>query len=63
MPLTGPTSYVPTINGFISHWEEVNLLLGAGGPLVLPGGITIAILTRLSRFAAGVCRVDSGGAE
>lgn len=45
MPITGPTSYVPTTNGFISHWEEVNLLLGAGGPLVLPDGTTIAILT------------------
>jgi hypothetical protein len=45
MPLSGPTSYVPTINAFLSHWEAVNLALGAGGPLVLPGGAAIATLT------------------
>ena len=45
MPISGPTSYVPTINGFISHWEQVNLLLGLASPLVLPGGIAIATMT------------------
>src|SRR3990172_10707915 len=45
MPISGPTSYVPTINGFISHWEQVNLLLGLATPLVLPGGIAIATMT------------------
>ena len=58
MPISGPTSYVPTINGFISHWEQVNLILGAGGPLVLPGGVTIAVLTdyrySLLGFAASI---------
>ena len=29
MPITGPASYVPTANQFISHWESSNLALGA----------------------------------
>jgi len=45
MPITGPASYVPTANQFISHWEASNLALGAGGPLVTEAGATIAILT------------------
>ena len=45
MPITGPASYVPTANQFISHWESSNLALGAGGPLVTEAGATIAILT------------------
>jgi len=45
MPISGPTSYVPTLNQFIPHWTSVNLVLGAGGPLVLEDGTTLAILT------------------
>jgi len=45
MPITGPASYIPTTNEFLAHWDGVNTALGAGGPLVLPGGITLANLT------------------
>ena len=45
MPISGPSTYVPTLNLFIPHWIDVNLVLGAGGPLVLEDGTTIAILT------------------
>lgn len=33
--ITGPTSYPPTIEAFLDHWEPVNVALGAAGPLVL----------------------------
>jgi hypothetical protein len=45
MPISGPSSYVATLNLFIPHWVDVNLALGAGGPLVLEDGTTIVILT------------------
>jgi hypothetical protein len=45
MPISGPSSFVPTLNLFIPHWVDVNLALGGGGPLVLEDGTTIAILT------------------
>lgn len=35
MPITGPGSYVATINLFLPHWEQCNLSLGADGPLLL----------------------------
>jgi hypothetical protein len=36
MPITGPSSYVPTIESFINHWTAVNAALPAAQPLVLP---------------------------
>ena len=45
MPISGPSSYVPTLNIFIPHWIDVNLILAAGGPLVLEDGTTISIMT------------------
>jgi len=36
---------VPTLNEFIGHWTDVNLILAGAGPLVLQDGTTIAILT------------------
>ena len=45
MPITGPSSYVPTIDEFLAHWLAVNNALGAAGPMVLPHGGTIVILT------------------
>lgn len=45
MPITGPSSFVPTINLFIPHWVAANTALGAGGPLVLPDGSTVSTLT------------------
>jgi len=44
MPINGPSSYIPTTNEFLAHWDAANLALGAGGPLLLPGGITRANL-------------------
>jgi hypothetical protein len=45
MPITGPSSYPPTINTFVTHWTEVNSALGAGNELTLAEGITLADLT------------------
>lgn len=45
MPIGGPSSFVPTINLFIPHWVSANTTLGGAGPLVLPGGATVATLT------------------
>jgi len=58
MPISGPSSYVPTLNLFIPHWVDVNLALGAAGPLVLEDGTTIAMLTgyrdQLDGFRASI---------
>jgi hypothetical protein len=37
MPISGPSSYLPTIETFLAHWAKVNTALGAKGPLVLAG--------------------------
>lgn len=34
MPITGPTSYPPTVSAFIYHWLDANALLGSS-PLIL----------------------------
>ncbi len=44
MPITGPSSYIPTTNEFSAHWDAANTALGAGGPILLPGGTTRANL-------------------
>lgn len=48
MPISGASSYIPTLNDFLPHWEQVNISLGAGGPLVLrnPNGSTPPTLNR-----------------
>lgn len=53
MPISGPSSFVPTLNLFLPHWVDVNLALGGGGPLVLEDGTTIAILTGYRAGDAG----------
>ena len=35
MPISGPSSYVSTVNEFSAHWALVNTALGADGPLLL----------------------------
>jgi hypothetical protein len=45
MSISGPASYVPTINLFLPHWAQINLALGGEGPLVLTSGGTLLILT------------------
>lgn len=47
MPITGPASYLPTTDLFIAHWTAANGALGASGPIVLAGGMTLAGLTAL----------------
>jgi len=47
MAITGPASYIPTANAFISHWTDVNVELGAAGPLKTKDGKGIADLTAL----------------
>ncbi|KAF0181139.1 MAG: hypothetical protein FD161_445 [Limisphaerales bacterium] len=48
MPITGPGSFVPCLNLFLPHYEQVNTTLGAGGPLVLrnPNGPVPPTLNR-----------------
>ncbi len=48
MPISGASSYIPTLNDFLPHWEQVNTALGGGGPLVLrnPNGPTPPTLNR-----------------
>ena len=47
MPITGPASFLPTADEFISHWTAANTALGAAGPIVLAGETTVAGLTTL----------------
>ncbi len=47
MPITGPASYLPTTEEFIAHWAAANAALGASGPIVLAGGMTVVNLTTL----------------
>ncbi|MBI5799394.1 MAG: hypothetical protein HZA92_01530 [Verrucomicrobia bacterium] len=48
MPITGPGSYVSTLNLFLPHYEQVNTTLGASGPLLLrnPNGPVPPTLNR-----------------
>lgn len=45
MAISGPSSYVPTANEFIAHWQSVNAALGVGNEVTLAGGTTVAMLT------------------
>lgn len=38
MAISGPSSYISTINEFISHWELANANLGVGNEVILAGG-------------------------
>ena len=48
MPISGASSFIPTLNDFLPHWEQVNTALGGAGPLVLrnPSGPTPPTLDR-----------------
>lgn len=35
MAITGPASYIPTMNDFIAHWAQCNAALPAGTPLII----------------------------
>lgn len=45
MAITGPSSFIPTVQEFLFHWLQVNAGLGVNGPLVMPDGTTQAMLT------------------
>ena len=53
MPISGASSFIPTLNEFLPHWEQVNTALGAGGPLVLrnPNGTSPPTLNRAALVA------------
>jgi hypothetical protein len=40
MPISGPTSYVPTAQGFHGHWVLADQTLGQGNEIVLHDGTT-----------------------
>lgn len=40
MPITGPSSYLPTTTEFIEHWAAATAALPPTEPLVLEGGVT-----------------------
>jgi len=44
MPLTGPTSFVPTMRDFAGHWGQINTVLTGmeQGEMVLKGGFTLS---------------------
>ena len=44
MPISGPSSYLPTTDEFLTHWASANAALGAGGPIELLAGVTAASL-------------------
>jgi len=48
MPISGASSYIPTLNDFLPHWDLVNTTLGVAGPLVLrnPNGPTPPTINR-----------------
>lgn len=53
MPISGPTSYVPTTEEFLGHWAAVDTALGAGNEIVLPGGVNRgALQTKLNALVA-----------
>lgn len=45
MAITTNASYVPTLNEFIGHWQDVDTERGAAGPLILSTGQGVAALS------------------
>lgn len=61
MPITGPSSFLPTMDLFLAHWSQVNATLGGAGPLVLTGGTDrVALLTARSVLEAARDAVTDG---
>ena len=48
MPVSGASSYIPTLNDFLPSWDLVNTTLGVAGPLLLrnPNGTTPPTVSR-----------------
>lgn len=51
MPITGPSSYVPTINEFLSHWASCNAALPPAAPLLVRLPETNTTVTRAQFLA------------
>ncbi len=47
MPISGPSSYLQTIDEFLTHWLSADTTLGAGNEVVLPGPFARAALETL----------------
>lgn len=47
MPLTGPASYLPTADDFISHWTTANAAMPPTTPIVLAAAATVTTLSTL----------------
>src|SRR6266853_918986 len=63
MPITGPSSYLPTIDEFLAHWEAVDAALGAS-PLVLSGNVNRgSLLGRRDYLTAERDAVTDGSLE
>ena len=44
MPITGPSSYLETIDEFLQHWADGDAELGAGNEIVFADGTNRAML-------------------
>lgn len=44
MPISGPSSYVPTIDEFLANWQNADTELGLGNEVTLQGGVVRADL-------------------
>lgn len=44
MPITGPASFVPTTELFLTHWGLADAALGLGNEVVLQGGVSRGVL-------------------
>lgn len=60
MPITGPSSYLPTIDEFAPHWQRANDALAAAGPILLAKGMSLAGLEAI-RETLGERRADMDG--
>lgn len=47
MPITGPSSYLPTTTEFIEHWAATTAALPPADPIILEGGATSATFANL----------------
>lgn len=47
MPITGPSSYLSTIDEFLPHWARADAALGVAGPILVAGDINISALESL----------------
>ena len=51
MPITGPSSYIPTINEFLSHWTSCNAALPPATPFLVRLPETNTTVTRAQFLA------------